>query len=220
MLQSMRVADIYTCEACAGRYEPVHKAQRFCSRSCANAERRVPERACRYCGAIFKPARHKQMFCSPPCRDKGRSRRQPKPKPLRPCQQCGTEFEALWPGTARFCSKACRDTSLNVPVGSKRMNNTGYVLVRVQLDHPQASPKSNGWVLEHRLVMADLMGRPLRPHETVHHIDGNRTNNDPSNLQLRQGKHGHGSVVVCLDCGSHNVGFAAIADPVSTNTNT
>jgi hypothetical protein len=44
--------------------------------------------------------------------------------------------------------------------------------------------RANGYVLEHRLVMAKSMGRPLRAAEVVHHIDHNKTNNDLSNLQL------------------------------------
>jgi hypothetical protein len=37
---------------------------------------------------------------------------------------------------------------------------------------------------EHRLVMERVLGRPLTTNENVHHIDGDRTNNDPSNLEL------------------------------------
>ena len=39
-------------------------------------------------------------------------------------------------------------------------------------------------VLQHRLVMAQMLGRPLEPDESVHHRDGNRLNNDASNLEL------------------------------------
>jgi len=36
----------------------------------------------------------------------------------------------------------------------------------------------------HRLVMSILLGRPLGRNEHVHHIDGNKCNNHPANLQL------------------------------------
>lgn len=36
----------------------------------------------------------------------------------------------------------------------------------------------------HRQVMEQILGRKLSPHEIVHHIDGNRKNNIPENLQL------------------------------------
>jgi hypothetical protein len=39
-------------------------------------------------------------------------------------------------------------------------------------------------VAEHRLVMELMIGRALRPNENVHHKDGDRLNNEPSNLEL------------------------------------
>lgn len=36
----------------------------------------------------------------------------------------------------------------------------------------------------HRAIMEDLLGRPLAESEQVHHLDGNRANNDPSNLVI------------------------------------
>jgi len=39
-------------------------------------------------------------------------------------------------------------------------------------------------ILEHTVIMAARLGRPLKKNETVHHCDGNRANNRPSNLRL------------------------------------
>jgi hypothetical protein len=82
----------------------------------------------------------------------------------------------------------------------------GYTAVRVSADDPYAPMRTTlGYVLEHRLVMAQKLGRCLTRHETVHHINGDKRDNRIENLQLRQGRHGHGEVLMCADCGSENI---------------
>ncbi len=39
-------------------------------------------------------------------------------------------------------------------------------------------------VLEHRWVMEQHLGRKLLPNEEIHHIDGNKRNNDIANLEV------------------------------------
>lgn len=48
---------------------------------------------------------------------------------------------------------------------------------------------------EHRIVMEWHLGRKLLPTERVHHIDGNKLNNDPSNLEIWTHAHPSGQRV-------------------------
>jgi hypothetical protein len=90
--------------------------------------------------------------------------------------------------------------------GGRIKHPSGYMMVWVHPDSLFASMRiRTGYVMEHRYVMAQSLGRVLHRNETVHHINGDRTDNRLENLQLRHGKHGTGVVMVCCDCGSHNV---------------
>lgn len=62
------------------------------------------------------------------------------------------------------------------------LNAYGYVVITSQWDHPNCNKR--GHILEHTMVMAEKLGRPLYPGENVHHINGVRDDNRPENLEL------------------------------------
>lgn len=73
--------------------------------------------------------------------------------------------------------------------GEGSLTQGGYWEVVCPAEHA-AMATAQGRVLEHRLVMARVLGRALSPTETVHHVDGDVRNNCPDNLELRVGQHG------------------------------
>ena len=71
--------------------------------------------------------------------------------------------------------------------GGRHVDNKGRVFIHMP-GHPNA-PEPN-YILEHRLVMEQHLGRYLRSDEHVHHINHNRGDNRLENLMLlSRGEH-------------------------------
>lgn len=84
---------------------------------------------------------------------------------------------ARWKATG---SPGERPIGVRRPLQSRKTVN-GYILVH-EPDHPSAD--ANGFIREHRVVMANMLGRELESNEEVHHKNGVRSDNRPENLEL------------------------------------
>lgn len=89
---------------------------------------------------------------------------------------------------ARFCSKKCaqRWTAKNRKTTKGFvMDAKGYKLL-YRPGHPMAS--KTGYVMEHRVVMAETLGRNLEKDEVVHHVNGVKDDNRAENLVVMKKK--------------------------------
>lgn len=57
-----------------------------------------------------------------------------------------------------------------------KINSSGYPLFK--------DPHTGRWTLTHRRVAEKLVDGPIFAGREVHHIDGDKTNNRPSNLRI------------------------------------
>jgi hypothetical protein len=72
--------------------------------------------------------------------------------------------------------------------GGRKIRKDGYVLVLAPKEHPHTlsagKKSSTKYILEHRLIMEQYLGRYLETSEIVHHKDHNPSNNTIDNLEL------------------------------------
>ena len=97
------------------------------------------------------------------------------------CKYCGKEFYTT---RNEFCSKKCVYEYKKENYKHKTYLENGYEVRYI------GGYNKKGNVKEHRYIMEQHLGRKLNDNEIVHHIDGNKLNNDISNLKvMTKGEH-------------------------------
>lgn len=113
------------------------------------------------------------------------------------CDCCGKEFKVYGTKAARmkhhFCSQDCAKTftgprmrKMNEQLNPDRMTpETRAKLREARLGTGAGKTYTKTYGRHtHRVVAEQILGRPLRPGEIIHHLDGNKRNNDPSNIKV------------------------------------
>lgn len=149
-----------SCDHCGISYERVYKSwvvENFCSRKCKSDAKHV-EGPCGNCGVPVRRLR------------------------------CETKNASVL-----MCSRAClnewnskRFTGLNIALNPDRMTpSTRKKLREHRLGTGEGKTYTKTYSRHtHRIVAEQKLGRPLAPGEVVHHIDENKRNNHPDNLQV------------------------------------
>ena len=91
------------------------------------------------------------------------------------CGACAQKIAAL---------KRCQENHPRWRGGRKLNRHNGYIRIRIYESTFQSMADCDGYILEHRLIMAQYLGRCLHRYEEVHHKNGIRDDNRIENLEI------------------------------------
>lgn len=107
------------------------------------------------------------------------------------CPDCGSEIWRRYSYIGKRCpscaAKLRPRREQTQPSRQRRLRYDGYIEVKINRDDPlfcMVADKKKGTILEHRLVMAQYLNRPLEKWEVVHHKNGIKDDNRIENLEL------------------------------------
>lgn len=185
-----------TCQVCSQPFQCHTKEQatrnKMCSTACRNVVRqantgpRTPTRwaVCQICGEEFVelyPRRDRpQKYCSYQCN--GVVRGEEWKKHAHKGRAAWTaESEALW--REKMIGPTNPAWKGGVTYRKAKGNYKGVRYVRCPMEF-LAMARLDGYVAEHRLVVAQILGRLLTPQEVVHHCNHDPLDNRAENLML------------------------------------
>ena len=177
-------------------------------RSCYQKQwtKTIPEKQCNVCNEVFKTSGVSCWNCLEKLR-KEKSR-------ITPCSHCHRIGLLILNKTYQLCgtcsrkekekdpqkkeirrrliresARRQRGTDLNAPIRRSKgwwKTSQGYILI-FKPKHPNADV--NGCVFQHIYVMSEYLKRPIKKGESIHHINGQRDDNNIENLEIWNRSH-------------------------------
>lgn len=203
---------VSNCIMCDAEFEHSRKSKKTCSNECRNRRSKVdcgyvmfgPDlppgmKVCRGCCQLLPLERFGRI------ETEKRLSLPPSQQVQARCFDCTRSKQFVWSREKKGYPAMGPLPRRSKPIGSTYIHR-GYVLEKVGVDesaHHRAN--KHGWVYQHILVAEEKYGLNITRDFTVHHKNGNRSDNSPANLELRVGNHGK-----CADFAP-----ALIANPAS-----
>lgn len=185
-----------TCGVCSQPFlcrSAREAAAKTCGKACLSSRQRRPKKPrplCETCRQGFTPKSNKRLdacrFCSEACYGKWRAAN---PDILAQLKATAHRGKAGWTGAslAAYREKMSGPNNPAWKGGVMTVSSKGNYVRGVYVRCPEAfraMGRRDGWILEHRLIVAMILGRMLTTMENVHHVNHNPRDNRADNLML------------------------------------